>query len=173
MYVCMYVCTMLFVMTSGDLNIDLTSTSFFTKLVSPSTNYQKPFAVCCYDSLFSRSDGEPNGPRPISSLSEPARNRIKADTIEMVSPTSWTGQISASDQIKKTIPTQIAMVWQSHRRQRGLFIVCSPSAMYHFCCSQATCRLVPCDAFSPSSRAALGQGMVVFYCRCASVAGKH
>ena len=36
-------CTMLFVMTSGDLNIDLTK-MLFKKLVGPSTNYQN--AVC-------------------------------------------------------------------------------------------------------------------------------
>ena len=33
---------MLFVMTSGDLNIDLTQKKLFTKVVSRSTNYQTP-----------------------------------------------------------------------------------------------------------------------------------
>ena len=44
--------TMLFVMTSGDLNIDLTQKKFSTKVIVLSTNYQMPFAVCRYDSCF-------------------------------------------------------------------------------------------------------------------------
>ena len=56
---------MLFGMTSGDLNIDLTQTSFFTKAVVLSTNYQTQFAVCCYDSWFSKSKGwAENAPPP-------------------------------------------------------------------------------------------------------------
>ena len=72
-------CTMLFVMTSGDLNIDLNQ-FFFAKVVGLSTSYhQIPFAICRYYSWFSRSDGggAKRPPRPIQSLSEPARNRAK------------------------------------------------------------------------------------------------
>ena len=56
-------------------------TKFVTKLVGPSTNYQTPFAVCRYDSWFSRSDGGsksiPLPARFSASLLEPARNRVK------------------------------------------------------------------------------------------------
>ena len=41
-YLDQYVSTMLFVMTSGDLNIDLNQIFFFTKVVGLSTNYQTP-----------------------------------------------------------------------------------------------------------------------------------
>ena len=53
--------TMLFVMTSGDLNIDLIQ-FFSTKVVVLSTNYQAPFAVCRYDSWFLISEGGPKRP---------------------------------------------------------------------------------------------------------------
>ena len=74
--VCTYIHTMLLVMNSSDLNIDLTQKKFHTKVVGLSTNYPTSFAVCRYDSWFSRFDGGRNGPRPIPSLSEPARNRV-------------------------------------------------------------------------------------------------
>ena len=66
---------LLFVMTSGDLNIDLTQKSvFFTKFVGLSTNYRSLFSVCRYDSCFSRSDRGPKmSPPPPDS--EPFRAR--------------------------------------------------------------------------------------------------
>ena len=70
-------------MTSGDLNIDLNQNSFFTKLVGPLINYKTPFAVCRYDSWFSRSDGRgaEKSLRPIPSLSEPARNMVNSHNV--------------------------------------------------------------------------------------------
>ena len=69
--------TMLFVMTSGDLNIDLTQKSFFYKSCSAFNELSN--AVCRLSLrlvFFFRSEGEPKRfPRPISRLSEPARNR--------------------------------------------------------------------------------------------------
>ena len=62
---------MLFVMTSGDLNIDLTQKNF-EKVVGLSTYYQTLLAVCRYDSWFSRSEGGRRGPPPES---EPFRAR--------------------------------------------------------------------------------------------------
>ena len=62
---------MLFVMTAGDLNIDVTQKSFFfTKVVGLLTKYQLPVAVCRYDSWFSRFDAGPKGTPPL-----PARFR--------------------------------------------------------------------------------------------------
>ena len=71
--------TMLFVMHSGDLSTYWPDpkTKLFTKVVGLSTNYQMPFAVCRYDACFFRSDGGQKDPRPIPSLSEPARNRVE------------------------------------------------------------------------------------------------
>ena len=69
-------CTMLFAMTSGDLNIDLTQKKVFsTKVVGLSTIYQMAFAVCRYASWFSRSDGGPKSPPPPPPDSEPFRAR--------------------------------------------------------------------------------------------------
>ena len=56
--------TILLIMTSGDLHIDLTKKKVITKVVGLSTNYQTPFAVYCYDSWFSRSERGPK--RPLS-----------------------------------------------------------------------------------------------------------
>ena len=63
-----YVSTMLFVMTSCDLNIDLTQKSIFTKVVDLSMNYQMPFVVCRYSIrvFFFRPDGGPKIPLPDS-----------------------------------------------------------------------------------------------------------
>ena len=68
-------CTMLFVMTSGDLNIDLTQQTLLIKVVGLPTSYPLPFAVCRYDSCFRDLTWGRKGPRPIPSISEPARNR--------------------------------------------------------------------------------------------------
>ena len=64
-YLIHYVPAMLFVMTSGDLNIDLTQKVFFLyKSCSSFNKLSKPYAVCRYDSWFSRSEGGPKGPPP-------------------------------------------------------------------------------------------------------------
>ena len=68
---------MLFVMTSGDLNIDLTQKKLFTKVVSRSTNYQTPLPFVATIRAFRVLTGARKGPRPIQSLSEPARNTVK------------------------------------------------------------------------------------------------
>ena len=65
--------------------------NFFTKVVDLSTNYQMLLAVCRYDLWLSSSDGGPERPRPIPSLSEPARNRGKCmyfATLDIVLRTS-------------------------------------------------------------------------------------
>ena len=83
---------MLFVMTSGELNIDLTKKKKNAKVVSLSTNYQTPFAVCRYDSWFSRSDGGgvKRPLRPFPSLSEPARNRLNSCFKKFETASSYT-----------------------------------------------------------------------------------
>ena len=62
---------MLFVMISGDLNIDLTKKKIFTKILVLSTNYQTPFAVCRYDSWFSGFEGGEKPPRYRAFQSQP------------------------------------------------------------------------------------------------------
>ena len=77
-YLSSLLCTMLFVMTSGELNIDLTQKKFHTKVVGFPMNYSTPFAVCWYTIRgFRDLTGGEKFPRPIPSLSEPARNRVK------------------------------------------------------------------------------------------------
>ena len=66
-------------MTSGDLNIDLTRKNY-VKVVDLWQIYPTPFAACQSDACFFRFDGGGGriGPlRPESNLSEPARNRVK------------------------------------------------------------------------------------------------
>ena len=77
---------MLFVMTSGDLNIDLTQKVFFLqKLQFFQRAIKRRFAVCRYDSFFFRSEGEPKRfPRPISRLSEPTRNRAESESVRQL-----------------------------------------------------------------------------------------
>ena len=68
---------MLFAMTSGDLNSNLTPKSFFfTKVVYFQMNYPTPFVVCRFDSCFFFRLGAEKAPCPIPSLSEPAWNRV-------------------------------------------------------------------------------------------------
>ena len=54
--------TILFFMTSRDLNIDLTQNKFHTNVVGLQTNYPTPFAVYRYDSWFSIFDVGPKRP---------------------------------------------------------------------------------------------------------------
>ena len=49
--------TILVLMASGDLNINLTQKKLFIKVVGLLANYQTPYIVCGSDSWFSRSDG--------------------------------------------------------------------------------------------------------------------
>ena len=64
-------------MTSGDLNIDLTQKKVVYKSCKSFNELSNALAVCRYDSCFSSSDEGQKGPRPIQSLSEPARNTVK------------------------------------------------------------------------------------------------
>ena len=84
---------MLFVMTSGDLNIDLTKKKLFYKSYSFSTNYQTPFEVCRYNSCFLYLKGGKKAPCPISSLSEPAWNRAKSESVRQLRAGHWSGYI--------------------------------------------------------------------------------
>ena len=74
-----YVCTMLFVMTFGDLNIDLTQKVFYNSCRSFNELSAAPFVVCRYNSFFFldlTGGGGEKASRPIQSLSEPAWNRV-------------------------------------------------------------------------------------------------
>ena len=62
-YLSMSLSTILFLMASGDLNINLIQT-VFTKFVGLSTSHQTPFTVCHFDLWFSRPEGGPKRPLP-------------------------------------------------------------------------------------------------------------
>ena len=64
--------TILFVMTSGDLNNDLTRNSFLYKSYRSFNEISNAVCLCRYNSCFSRSDGGQKGPSPYS---EPLRAR--------------------------------------------------------------------------------------------------
>ena len=74
-YIGHYVCTMLFAMTSGDFNIDLTQNKFLTKVVGLLMNHPTPFVVCHYGSWFSRFDGRGGGGEGPLPDCEPIRAR--------------------------------------------------------------------------------------------------
>ena len=57
---------MLFVMTSGDLNIDLTQKKVVYKSCKSFNELSNALAVCRYDSCFSSSDGGQKRPPPNS-----------------------------------------------------------------------------------------------------------